>query len=373
MRNVEAPSFSHARPRRERPGTRSGARRKTLAIAVLCLAALKARAVVFPGETWKERAPASVGLDERKLAEFAARVGGAGCIIKDGYLVKSWGKITERRDWASAGKPVLSMLLLLAVQERRLHGVDAPVKDAGWELAPKDSTMTFRHLANMVSGYARGEAPGAAWGYNDRGIQLLGFSLERAFGQPLDVVSRERLAALKFEDGGVFGSRSGIGVNASVRDFARLGWLWLNRGRWKSRTVLSRRLVEDCFRPGVPADLPRTTRNGRDYLGVGTFGGETDQTRHGPGVYGFNFWFNERLPNGQRLWPAAPADTYQANGMWNRDTVTVFPSLRMVVAIRGADPGPFEPGRSKGKYNQNLKRLMDAVKSRPDSGERKRR
>lgn len=336
------------------------------------LVAMQGRAVVFPGRAWEERPPASVGLDERKLAEFAARVGGAGCVIKDGYLVKSWGDIAARRDWASAAKPVLSTLLLVAVKERRLHGLDAPVKDAGWKLAPKDSTMTFRHLANMVSGYARGEAPGAAWSYNDRGIRLLGLSLERVFGQPLDAVSRKRLAALQFQDGGIFGSRSGIGVDASVRDFARIGWLWLNRGRWKSRNVLSHGLVEQCFRPGVPADLPRTTRDGRDYLGIGTFGGDTDQTRHGPGIYGFSFWFNERLPNGQRVWPAAPADTFQANGMWNRDTVTMFPSLHMVVAIREADPGPFEPGRSKGRYNRNLKRLMDAAHQRPDGGEGKR-
>lgn len=372
MRDVVASTSSRAPHRRGRSQTGFRACR-ILAIAVLGFTVSKAEAVVFPGATWEKRTPASVGLDERKLAEFAARVGGDGCVIKDGYLVKSWGNITVRRDWASAAKPVLSTMLLLAVQHRKLHGVDARVKDVGWKLAPKDSTMTFRHLANMVSGYARGEPPGAAWGYNDRGVRLLGLSLERAFGQPLDAVSRERLAALRFEDGGVFGSRGGIGVDASVRDFARLGWLWLNGGRWKSKSVLSRRLIGNCFRPGVPAELPRTTKEGRDYLGIGTYGGGTDQTHFGPGIYGFNFWFNERLPNGQRVWPAVPADTYQANGMWNRDTLTVFPSLRMVVAIRGADPGPFEPGRSKGKYNQNLKRLMDAVHPRPDGGDKKRR
>lgn len=332
------------------------------AVGALCLAPLAADEAVFPGSTWERRSPASVGLDGRKLNEFVARVGGDGCIIKDGYLVKAWGEVAASGDWGSAAKPMLSTLLLLAVQEGKLTSVNALVKDVGWELTPKDSTMTFRHLANMVSGYARGEAPGAAWAYNDSSIELFARSLEKVFQQPLDVVCRQHLAALQFEDGTIFGTRDGRGVEASPRDYARIGWLWLNRGQWKGRTVIAEKLFTECVRPGVPANLPRTSAKGHDYLGVGSFGGGTDQRRHGPGVYGFNFWFNERMPGGERVWPAAPADTYQANGHWNRDTVTVFPRLGMVVAMRGADPGEFEPGKPKGKYNQNLKRLMDAVR-----------
>jgi CubicO group peptidase (beta-lactamase class C family) len=347
---------------------------KSLPVFLLCLAALEAGAAVFPGAAWEKRPPASVGLDERKLAEFAAKAGGDGCIIKDGYLVKSWGGIAAHQDWASAAKPVLSTLLLLAVQERRLSGVDALVKDVGWDLAPKDSTMTFRHLANMVSGYACGEAPGQAWGYNDYAVKLLARSLEKIFNQPLDAACRQRLAALQFEDGAIFGSRDGLRVVASPRDFARLGWLWLNRGQWKNRRIVSSKLFTKCVRPAVPPDLPRTSKKGHDYLGIGSFGGGTDQTPAGPGIYGFNFWFNERLSNGQRVWPAAPADTYQANGMWNRDTVTIFPSLRMVVAVRGAKKsGGFEPGNAKGKYNQNMKRLMEAVRQPPDVPGKKRK
>jgi CubicO group peptidase (beta-lactamase class C family) len=170
------------------------------------------------------------------------------------------------------------------------------------------------------------------------------------------------LAALQFQDGEFFGGRGGLSVAASPRDFARLGWLWLNRGRWKGKGVLSEKLFIENIKPGVPADLPRTTAKGEDYLGIGTYGGGTDQTKYGPGVYGFNFWFNEPGTSGARVWPALPAGTYQANGMWNRDTVTIFPSLRMVVAVRGAKPGKFEPGKAEGKYNENMKLLMESVK-----------
>jgi CubicO group peptidase (beta-lactamase class C family) len=339
------------------------------ALVALCfavsasLAQAAAGDVVFPGKSWEEREPAKVGLDASKLEQFATNVLGDGCVIKDGYLVKSWGERKSHKWWASASKPVLSTLLLLAVQEGKLPSVDAPVRSVGWELSPKDSTMTFRHLANMVSGYACEEPPGAAWGYNDFAIQLYALSLEKVYQQKLDEAFRQRMAALQFEDGAFFGGRGGLSVSASPRDFARLGWLWLNRGHWKDKEVLSEKLFVGLIKPGVSADLPRTVtkKNANDYLGIGSYGGGTDQTKYGPGVYGFNFWFNEPCVRGERVWPAAPADTYQANGMWNRDTVTLFPSLRMVVAVRGAQPGKFEPCKADGQYNQNLKLLVDAV------------
>lgn len=314
--------------------------------------------VVYPGKVWEQRGPAQLGMDGTKLDEFATNVGGDGCIIKDGYLVKSWGETDTHKWWASASKPVLSTLLLLAVQEGKLPSVDAPVKSVGWALSAKDAGMTFRQLADMTSGYACSEPPGVAWGYNDFGVQLYSLSLEKVFKQSLDEAIQQRLAALQFEDGQFFNAR---GVSASPRDFARVGWLWLNRGRWNGSEVLSEKLFAEHIKPDVRADLPRTTARSEDYLGIGTYGGGTDQTKYGPGVYGFNFWFNEQMANGQRVWPAAPADAYQANGMWNRDTVTIFPSLGMVVAVRGAKPGKFEPGRIEGEYNKNLKLLMPSA------------
>jgi CubicO group peptidase (beta-lactamase class C family) len=320
--------------------------------------------IVFPGKSWEMRDPAQVGLNPVVLEQFATNVGGDGCIVKNGWLVKTWGEQTTHKWWASASKPVLSTLLLLAVQEGKLPNVDAPVKTAGWNLSDKDSNMTFRHLANMVSGYGCAEAPGAAWGYNDFAIQLYAKSLEKVFQQSLDDAFKQRLGPLQFEDGNFFGHRNGLSVDASPRDFARLGWLWLNRGRWNGKELLSGKLYDACIKPGVPRDLPRTvSKKADDYLAIGSYGGGTDQTPYGPGVYGFNFWFNEPTSTGERVWPAAPPDTYQANGMWNRDTVTLFPSQQMVVAVRGAKPGKFEPGKADGPYDQNIKLLVDAVRN----------
>jgi len=293
-----------------------------------------ASAATFPAAAWTTRAPAELDLDAELLKRFAERVGGDGCVVRDGFLVHQWGDIDSHKDWASAAKPVLSTLLMLAVQEGRLASVDALVREAGWPLSEKDSGMTYRHLANMTSGYSRGEAPGAAWAYNDLAIQLYARSLEKVFGQSLDSVLRERLAPLQWEDGEFLGSRHGLGVSASPRDYARLGWLWLNGGRWNDQQVLRADLVRDCLKPGVPADLPRTTLPGEDYLQIGSYGGGTDQTGNGPGIYGFNFWFNRPFAGRERLWMSLPGDAFQANGHWSRQTVTEIPSLRLVIVAR---------------------------------------
>lgn len=317
----------------------------------------------FPGKHWETRTPTEVGLTAAPLDELAERLGGDGCVVRDGYLVKTWGDRERHKDWASAAKPVLSTLLLAAVADGKLPSFDAPVKALGWPLAEKDAAMTFRQLANMMSGYSCAEVPGAAWGYNDFAIQLYAKSLERVYDQPLDSAFRARFAALDLEDGEFFGSRDGLGVSASVRDFARLGWLWLNEGVWRGEQLLPRELVQACFQPGVPAGLPRTTGRMDDYLAIGSYGGGTDQTPFGPGVYGFNFWFNVPDGQGKRIWPALPANAFQANGMWNRDTVTVIPSLRMVVAVRGAERDKFAPGDAANHFNRAMALVAQAAKA----------
>ncbi|MEQ1828193.1 MAG: pectate lyase, partial [Pirellula sp.] len=160
-----------------------------------------------------------------------------------------------------------------------------------------------------------------------------------------------------------FGSRNGTGVTASPRDFARIGWLWLNRGNWNGKQIIKSQLMDEFLRAGVSHDLPRTTDKGEDYLKIGSYGGGTNQTPYGPGVYGFNLWFNNKIGSGERVWPELPDDAFQANGMWNRDTLTIIPSWRMVIASRNAKPGKFEPGTVDGQYNQNL-RLISAFARR---------
>ena len=148
---------------------------------------------IFPGTAWQSKTPADGGMDAAKLDEFRNKLGLAsyGVVIKDGYLVYQWGNQTQHGEWASATKPLFGTLIGFAIQEGRITSPDVLIQDFGWPLIPKDQTMTFRHLANMVSGYTLPEAPGECWAYNDYGVQLYSKTLyERVYGISAGSVSQ---------------------------------------------------------------------------------------------------------------------------------------------------------------------------------------
>ncbi len=295
----------------------------------------------FPGETWQIKKPNEVGLSSDKLDAFATAVGGDGVVIRDGHLVKTWGQPDRRADWASSAKPVISTLLLFAVREGKLKSVDDPVRPwvrkrwPGKDLVEKDRTMMFRHLADMTSGYSRAEPPGTHWAYNDLAINLYRNVMVEVLGESLNDAALERLAPLQFQDGDLFGSRGGAGVTTSPRDFARVGWFWMNKGNWNGKQLLPSAYFDKYMKPDVPRDLPRTKQNGKDYLGIGSYGGGNDQNFPGQGVYGFNWWFNAPMPNGEKFLPNLPDDAFCTIGHVGKEVMLIVPSWKLVVAARG--------------------------------------
>jgi hypothetical protein len=322
----------------------------------------------FPGKTWESRDPESVGLNGSKLELLAGNLGGRGCVVKDGYVAKAWGDQSERGDLLSSAKPVLSTLLFFAIAERRVKNVHARVADWGWPLSPKDRGMTFWHLANMVSGYARPEPPGAAWAYNDYAIMLYQKTLfDRVFcGDPRAVAMHpKRLSALSLEDGLEF-RPSNRRISASVRDFARIAWFWLHRGNWGGKQLLSRGFFKAYQRPQVPPEMPQTVAaETNDYLGIGTYGGGSDHfTNYGPGIYGFNWWFNAsgRLHPQSSTWPDAPRDAFMSIGAGGNCAV-MMPSLNMVLVSARGNWGKVEAGNPAWPANQHMKLMREAAGS----------
>jgi hypothetical protein len=150
-------------------------------------------------------------------------------------------------------------------------------------------------------------------------------------------------------------------MSTTARDFARIGWFWMNHGNWRNQEVLATSLFDEYMRTQVPADLPRSAGADVDYLNVGTVGGGTDQIEYGPGQFGMSWWFNDTVgTTGLRPWPDAPLDAFQANGHWNREIVVMIPSLNLLVAARGGW-GTFVPGDAGSGMNQRLRVITSAV------------
>ncbi|MBX3180500.1 MAG: DUF5060 domain-containing protein [Candidatus Hydrogenedentes bacterium] len=339
--------------------------RTALVILTAFLAHSIAAAPAFPGAHWETRDPAALGLDPAPLDAIAAQLGGRGCVIKDGYVVKQWGDQAEVKDWLSSAKPVLSTLLFFAVEEGKAQSVDQPIADFGWPLQPRHQGITFRHLGAMTSGYARPEEAGEAWAYNDFAIQLYQKTLfDKVFqAHGNDVADAPgRLGPLGFEDGLRFSDKHRL--KASVRDFARIVWFWTQKGHWNGQQLLPRRYFDDYMTPQTAKDLPQTAKDNQDddYLGIGSYGGGSDHfTQQGPGIYGFNWWFNDtgRLHPDAITWPDAPADTVMSIGAGGNNSVFI-PSLNLALVCAQGDWGAIKGGDPDAKQNQLLKLLVAA-------------
>jgi CubicO group peptidase (beta-lactamase class C family) len=138
--------------------------------------------------------------------------------------------------------------------------------------------VTVRHLLTMSSGLARitvpaqsvgfaadknacvlglepSSEPGSRWDYSNEGVQLLSPILEKAAGMPLQDYARDRL----FRPLGMDETRMKLDAkdhawtyadtDTTLRDFARLGELMRNKGRWRGRPILPEAWIEASIRP----------------------------------------------------------------------------------------------------------------------------
>lgn len=264
---------------------------------------------------------------------------------------------------------------------------DGEIIDFGWDLdgsatdPGKDEGITFFHLGNMLSGYARVEGPGEAFAYNDEAAGLWGDTLKLALGGPggdsdetLDDVFQALYAPLEFEDACGLTVRQFRGLSASVRDFARLALLIMRRGLWNTTRVIPSTAfapLDEWATPGtlighvgVPIDTPITAgadANG-DYLGITTLGGGTSQTAIGPGIYGWGVWLNYEVgESGNPPWPMLPADTMIFDGHFGEEMCFLIPSWGLIVTSVGGFWGDTQDITAPSNWLNNLQLLADIV------------
>ncbi|HEU0038264.1 MAG TPA: serine hydrolase, partial [Verrucomicrobiae bacterium] len=345
-------------------------------LLALCVHGVNGEGGVFPGAKWETREPEQVGLSGAKLDALRELVGGRGCVVRHGYMVYSWGDQTKSSDVASAFKPVLSTLLLMAVQERRLKSVDGLVTEFEPRLNTlnegKDARITWRHLASQTSGYGLAEAPGAAYSYNDFALALYYDTLtQKVFGTNGTDVLRTRLAEpLQFEDTFTFDAfrrpdRDGR-LAVSVRDFARFGLLYLRNGQWRDKQLIKPEFHQMGINSPIAADTPLTSGREAEMLpGQRSVGGTRNITPVGPGYYSFNWWLNRTNKSGQRLYVDAPPDTYVASGHGGKRTLWIIPSLDLIVCWNDSpiDDHDASPGNPNTKCNQAARLMVEAVRS----------
>lgn len=272
------------------------------------------------------------------LGPVKERGANSGLVIRNGYIVAEFG-VTDRPDMTfSVTKSFLSALTGLAVERGIIKSIDDPVggyiQDGNFD-SPHNAKVTWRHLLTQTSewdGALWGKSamldeppghtlkePGAFWNYNDVRVNLLALALLHVLQEPLPQVLRKEVmnpigATNTWEWNGYRnsdvvlggwklnsvsgGGHWGGGLFISARDMARFGLLYLRRGNWKGRQLLSEKWVEMSATPiAVKED------------------------------YGLLWWLKK--------WPGDAAYTFAARGAGG-NAIWVDPNNDLVVVLRWA-------------------------------------
>lgn len=287
------------------------------------------------------------------------RGGPAGMILKNGYLIASWGDIDRVDMTFSVTKSFLSTTALLAMDKNLIYDVQDPVEKYLWDgtfEGEHNRKITWEHLLDQSSDWS-GElwggydwadrppsegglddwknrklnTPGTVFEYNDVRVNLLAYSLLHVWRKPLPVVLKDLIMdpigasstwrwqgydnAWVVIDGlrmqsVTGGGHSGGGMFINTKDMARFGLLFNNNGNWNGKQLISEDAIEKAVTPS-PAN-PN---------------------------YGFMWWLNEK---GNRNWEELPEDLFYAAG-FGGNFIIIDREKDLVVVTRWLEPSQIEP------------------------------
>jgi CubicO group peptidase (beta-lactamase class C family)/poly-gamma-glutamate capsule biosynthesis protein CapA/YwtB (metallophosphatase superfamily) len=185
----------------------------------------------------------------------------------------------------SMAKSIISFATGCAIDDGVIKGVEQPVGDFFPQFGSYNGKqMTIRHLLTMSAGvdfqeaYAsisspttqlyygndldkitfgmkQVEEPGVNFIYQSGVTQLLAFILERATGENISsYVSRRLWTPLQAEEDAIWSLDRKDGFekayccfNSNARDFARLGQLVLNGGRWNGKQIVAEQYITEAI------------------------------------------------------------------------------------------------------------------------------
>ena len=252
----------------------------------------------------------------RSIRDFIDRTGTTGLLVAQGnrILFEEYAEGYEESDrmitW-SVSKSVISALMGIAVEEGAIRDIEDLVTD----YVPSLSNSGYRDVSikdalQMSSGVGFNEdyfdrnsdvnrmgaraiglggsledvllsleserQPGAYNRYVSGDAQVLGMVLREATGMGIAEYTEEKLwkpAGMEFDAYWLTDS-TGVeaafgGFNASLRDLARFGMLYLNGGLSNDRQVLPKHWIEESLKPDGPQPVPGEHDYSHDVLGYG--------------------------------------------------------------------------------------------------------
>lgn len=279
---------------------------------------------VYPAEEWEKKVPGKMGMDMSVLVKIDSlmKVSEAnGVLIYKGYLVDEWnygGPANQTYEVQSITKSITSTVLALALYDGLIPSLDAKVKDywPDFEAGPYTNEITFRHLVTASSGIKstitkgtyydpNNMKPGIESRYHNDHFHQLAAALTYIYGKELGEVLKDRiLVPLQAQDIMRWGYHKSEGVTCAngkqvkivggyayshwtARDLARVGYLYLNNGKWKGEQLLPAEYTKEARRP-IP--IPVMDKNP-----------DADPDQRWNGEYGLG-WRGMPCAEGKTLW-----------------------------------------------------------------------
>lgn len=240
----------------------------------------------WPGREIERRQPRLLGLDSARLLSIETLVSTrlpltAGVLVtRHGYVAYEkyfTGKPETRMAQWSATKSVISMLMGIHLGEQWNQWIDKPITALLPELDPQGtgpaSAITLRNVLCMTAGLpddggegvldpglmgislsnVRPGDAGRVFGYNGTNPNLVSLAITRSRGVSAAGFAKEALfSPLGIthyswdEMDGV--ARGAYGLTLTLRDMARLGYLYLRKGRWRDTQIVPASWVEESTR-----------------------------------------------------------------------------------------------------------------------------
>ena len=285
------------------------------------------------------------------------RGGPAGMILKNGYVIASWGDVKRVDMTFSVTKSFLSTIAGLAIDKRLILNEEDKVIDYVWDntfVGEHNSKISWQHLLQQNSDWS-GELwgakdwadrpprdgdiddwknrvyaqPGTKMEYNDVRVNVLAYALLQVWRMPLPQVLKSQIMdhigastrwrwygydnSFALVDGIMMqsvsgGGHSGGGLFISTEDMARFGLLFLNDGRWREHQLISKSWIERATQSSEPEPS-----------------------------YGYMWWLNK----GNRNWKGLPENIYYAAG-FGGNFIVIDQSKDLVVVTRWLEPNKIE-------------------------------
>ncbi|HBF98501.1 MAG TPA: serine hydrolase [Alphaproteobacteria bacterium] len=218
-------------------------------------------------------------------------------VLKDGAVAYEnyWLSGGQDVPWLSmsVAKSFLSAAIGIAVAEGHIESIDQPITDyvpelsqsayagvrikdvlqmssgARWNEDYSDINSDINRLGRIialggalddfVAGIARAEPPGTRLHYNSADTQALGMLLTRATGRTVtDYMAQKLWQPLGMQSNGYWLTDEQdmemvfFGLNATARDYAKLGELYRKEGVWRGQQIVPRDWVRASVTPDAP-------------------------------------------------------------------------------------------------------------------------